>query len=82
MCRYVRGVYNILDSVFPQQRFETQQTRVTARLRLRVLFSKPRKVHPRGVRAGQPQRGGLNPSWLPLFIHVSLAPEPALWKLG
>ena len=82
MCRYVGGVCNILDSVFPQQRFETQRTSVTAWLRLRVVVSKPRKVHPRGVRAGQPQRGGLDPSWLPLFIRVSLAPEPALRKLG
>ena len=59
-----------------------QRTSVTARLQLRVLFSKQRKVHPRGVRAGQSQRGGLDPSWFPLFIHLSLAPEPAPWKLG
>ena len=58
------------------------QTSVTAWLQLRPLFSKQRIVHPQGVRAGQPQRRGLNPSCLPLFMHFSLHPEPALCKLG
>ena len=75
MCRYVGGVCNFLGSVFPQQRFETQRMSVTACLQLRVLFSKPRKVHPRGVRAGWSQRRGLDPSWFLLFIHLSLAPS-------
>ena len=42
-------------------------TSVTARLQLRALFGKQRKVHPQGMRAVQPQMRGLNPSWL-LFL--------------
>ena len=60
-----------------------QRTSVTARLQLRVLLGKQRKVHPQGVRAGRPQRRGLNPSWLPLFIRLPPPPlEPAQCKLG
>ena len=56
---------------------------VTAQLQLRVLFGKQRKVHPRGVTGGRPQRRGLNPSWLPLFRRLSPPLlEPALCKLG
>ena len=59
------------------------QTSVTARLQLRVLLGKQRKVHPQGVRVGRPRRRGLNPSWLPLFIRLSPPLlEPALCKLG
>ena len=43
------------------------RTTVTARLWLRVLFCKQRKVYSRGLRGGWPQRRGLNPSWLPPF---------------
>ena len=50
------------------------QTSVTAQLQLRVLLGKQRKVQPQGMRAGQPQRWGLNPSWLPLFMFVSSSP--------
>ena len=42
-----------------------------------VLFSKQRTVHPRGMRMSQPQRKGLNLSWLPSFL--SLSPPPAPW---
>ena len=52
MSRYVRVVCNFLGSISPQQRFETQWNSVTAQLQLRVLFSKQRKVHLRGMRAG------------------------------
>ena len=41
---------------------------VTAQLQLRVLFSRQRIVHSQGMRAGWPQRVGLNLFWLPLFI--------------
>ena len=51
-------------------------------LQFRVLFGKQRKVHPQGIKAGWPQRRGLNPSWLPPFISLSPPnPEPALCKL-
>ena len=43
-------------------------TIVTARLQLWVLFSKQSIVHPRGVRAGWPQRRDLSLSRLPLFM--------------
>ena len=69
----VRGVYNFLGSFLPQQRFETV-TSVTAPLQLRVLFGKHRIVHLQGMRAGQPQRRGLNLSLLPLFIHFVFFP--------
>ena len=52
MSRYVGVECNFLGSVSPQQRFETQWTSVIAHLQLRVLFSKQRKVHPGGMRAG------------------------------
>ena len=42
------------------------QTHVAVWLPLRVLLSKQRIVHSQGMR---PQRRGLNPSWLPPFIH-------------
>ena len=62
------------------------RTSVTAQLQLRVLFGKQRKVHPLCtlcVTGGRPQRRGLNPSWLPLFIRLSPPLlEPALCKLG
>ena len=59
------------------------RTSVTARLQLRVLLGKQRKVHSQGVRVGRPRRRGLNPSWLPLFIRLSPPLlEPALCKLG
>ena len=50
------------------------QTSVIAQLWLRVLFSKQRTVHPGGVRAGRPQRRGLKPSWLLLFIGFVSSP--------
>ena len=42
---------------------------------LQLSFTKQRIVHPQTVRVGQPQRRGLNPSWLPHFICLLL---PAL----
>ena len=60
-----------------------QKTSVTAWLQLRVLFGKQRKVHPQGMKAGRPQRRGLNLSWLLPFICLSPPHlEPALCKLG
>ena len=50
----------------------------TALLQLRVLFNKQRKLHPQGMRVGQPQRRGVNPSWLPPFIHLSPSPTLSL----
>ena len=55
---------------------------VRAWLQLRVLFSKQRRVHPQGMRAGWPQRRDLSPSWLPAFIHLSSPSESAVCKLG
>ena len=46
------------------------------------FYSANRIVYPQGVMAHQPQRKGLNPSWLPPFISLSPPnPEPALCKL-
>ena len=45
-------------------------TRVTAQF----YSAKQRKVHPWGMRAGWPQRQGVNPSWLPLFICFVSSP--------
>ena len=59
-----------------------QQTSVTTRLQLRVLFHKQSKVHPCGVRAGRPQRRDPNLSWLPLpicFVSSSLSLPYANW---
>ena len=51
-------------------------------LQFRVSFSERRKVHPRGVRAGQAQRRGLtHPGFLLLFTCL-LPAEPALGRLG
>ena len=66
--RYVRGVCSFLGSVSLQQRFEMGDQCYSS-VTVRVLFEKQRIVHPSGVRVGQPQRRGLNPSWLPLCIH-------------
>ena len=41
-----------------------------------VLFSKQRIVHPRDMTVSQPQRKGLNLSWLPPFISLSSPPCP------
>ena len=49
-------------------------TSVTAQLQLRVSLGKQRKVHPRVVRAGRPQRRGSISFWLPPFIHLSPSP--------
>ena len=51
-----------------------------------VLFRKQKKIHPRGLRVGQPKRHReekpLAQLWL-LFLYVfSPTPEPALCKLG
>ena len=60
-----------------------QQTGVTARLKLRVLFGKQRIICPSGMRVGRPQRRGLNPSRRSLFIRFCLLPpKPAQRKLG
>ena len=56
---------NFLDSVSPQQRFETADqcySSVTAQ-----SFIWQRIVHPRGMEVGRSQRRGLNPPWPPLF---------------
>ena len=44
-------------------------TSVTAWFQFKLIFAKQRIIYPSGVRAGQPQRRGLNPSWLLLLIH-------------
>jgi hypothetical protein len=72
---------NFLGSVSSQQKFEMADqcySFVTAQF----YSEKQRIVHPRAVRAGDLQRRGLNPSWLPPFISLSPPnPEPALCKL-
>ena len=83
--RYVTGVCNFLGSVSLQQRFETADqcySSVTVQSFIRQV-----KVHPQGVRAGWPQRRGLNPTWLRLFIHfasflLSLPVQIGLAKKG
>ena len=45
------------------------QISVTAQLQLRIIFSKQSRVYPGGVRVDRPQRRGLSPFGLPLFIH-------------
>ena len=70
----VRGVCNFLGSVSPQQKFETTDESV-----LQFSFiGKQRKIHPPGVRAGQPKRReekrGSSPCRLPPFIHLSPPP--------
>ena len=57
----VGGMCNFLGSFSPQQRFEMfEMTSVIAQLQLRVLSVEQRIVHPQGMRAGRPQRRGLN----------------------
>ena len=48
----------------------------TAQLQLRVLFGKQRKVHPWGMRAGQPQRRGHEET---ILIHRK---KPSLSKIS
>ena len=78
---YVGGVCNFLGSVSLQQRFEMGDqcySSVKAQFYLASKGSIPSRCD-----GGQPQRRGLNPSWLPPFIYLSSLPfEPALCKLG
>ena len=66
----VGGECNFLSSVLPQQRFEMMDqcySLVTAQ-----SFIWQAKVSTPSRREGwQPQRWGLNPSWLPSFVHLS-----------
>ena len=71
----VSGECNFVSSVLPQQRFEMMDQCYSSLLQLRVLFSEQRIVHHQDVRVGQPQRRGLNTSWLPLFICL-ISPPP------
>ena len=75
--RYVEGV--VLSC---RSKDVKRWTSVTAWLQLSVLFSKQRKVHPRGGRAGQPQRRSLNLLGFLLLSICLLHAEPALCKLG
>ena len=49
-----------------------QRSSVTARLKLRILFSKQRKIHSWGMRVGWPQKRG--PILAPLFICFMSSP--------
>ena len=68
--KYFGGICNFFSSISPQQRFEIADQCYSS-----VLFCLQTKVHPQGLRAGQPQRRGINLSWLPPFIHFVSSPS-------
>ena len=72
--RYTRRVCNFLCSVSQQWAKIWNGGPVLKLGYSSVLFGKQRIVHSWGVRAGWPQRRGLNPSWLPLFILFVSSP--------
>ena len=62
-------VYYFLGSVLPQRRFE-MVNQCDSSVTPQSSFNKQRIVHSWGMRAGRPQRRGLNPSWLPISLYV------------
>ena len=78
----VGGVCNFLTSVSPQQKFEATDRPVLQLSYSSVLFGKQRKIHPQGMRTGQPKRrAGLNFGFS-FHLFFSSPTEPALCKLG
>ena len=77
---YCQGVCNFLGSVWPQQKFEA-----LAGPALQLSFiGKQRKIHPPGVKAGQPKRLKRSPqlnfiSSFYVFFSPPLEPAPLNW---